>query len=154
MPTCKLTRKTLSHILLHVFCLHFLRIHHNYFFWKSVPAQFLSGNISGLLVICLFNYDPSKSTFSMLNMQLDVLLSTVFVKLIGTFSFLAMKRLQEQSSVYCVLICTILQKLNCSPSWWQWFSILFWHLYQIQTFINNLNDEEMTRSHLMCTFSW
>ena len=65
MPTCKLTRKTLSHILLHVFCLHFLRIHHDYFFqrvFESVRAQFLSGNISGLLVIYLFNYNSSKST--------------------------------------------------------------------------------------------
>ena len=27
MPTCKITKKTLSQILLHAFCLHFLRIH-------------------------------------------------------------------------------------------------------------------------------
>ena len=27
MPTCKLTNKTLYHILFHEFCLHFLRIH-------------------------------------------------------------------------------------------------------------------------------
>ena len=56
---------THPHILLHVFCLHFLRIHHNYFFqrvFESVRAQFLSGNISGLLVIYLFNYNSSKST--------------------------------------------------------------------------------------------
>ena len=58
-------KKILSHILLHVFCLHFLRIHHDCFFQKvfeSVRAQFLSGNISGLLVIYLFNYNSSKST--------------------------------------------------------------------------------------------
>ena len=45
-----LQKKTLSHILLHVFCIHFLRIHQNYFFqrnFESVRAQFLSGNISG-----------------------------------------------------------------------------------------------------------
>ena len=48
MPTCKLTKKPLSHILLLVFCLHFLRIHHDYFFRRGfVRAQFLSGNISG-----------------------------------------------------------------------------------------------------------
>ena len=50
MPTCKLTKKTLSHILRHAFCLHFLRIHHDYFFqrgFESVRAQFLSGNING-----------------------------------------------------------------------------------------------------------
>ena len=33
---------------------------------------------------------------------------------------------------------------------WNIFSILFWHLYQIHTFNNNLNEEEMITSHLMC----
>ena len=45
-------------LLLHILCLHFLRINHNYFFqrvFESVREQFLSGNISGLLVIYLFN---------------------------------------------------------------------------------------------------
>ena len=28
-------------------------------------------------------------------------------------------------------------------------NFLFWHLYQIHTFSNNLNDEEMITSHLM-----
>ena len=47
--TYKFTKKTLWHILLHVFCLHFYRMHHDYFFrrgFESVRAQFLSGNIS------------------------------------------------------------------------------------------------------------
>ena len=35
IPTCKFTKKTLSHILLHVFCLHFLRTHHDYFFRRG-----------------------------------------------------------------------------------------------------------------------
>ena len=42
-------KKTLSRILLHVFCLDFLRIQHNCFFrrgFENVRAQFLSGNIS------------------------------------------------------------------------------------------------------------
>ena len=55
--------KSLSHILLLVFCLRFPRIHHDYFFrrvFESVRAQFLSGNISGLLVIYMLNYDSSK----------------------------------------------------------------------------------------------
>ena len=50
MPTSKLTKKTLSHILLHAFCFHFLRIHHNYFFqrgFESLRLQFLSGNVIG-----------------------------------------------------------------------------------------------------------
>ena len=29
-------------------------------------------------------------------------------------------------------------------------NFLFWHLYQIHTFINNLYDEGMITSHLMC----
>ena len=63
MPTCNFTKKALSHIFLHVFYLHFLRTHHDYFFQKgfeSVQAKFLLGNISKnvvLLVIYLFNYD-------------------------------------------------------------------------------------------------
>ena len=54
-----------------------------YFFRRvleSVRPQFLSRNIAGLLVIYLFNEDSAKSTFSMLSMQLQVLLSTAFVK--------------------------------------------------------------------------
>ena len=35
MSTCKLTKKTHSHILLHAFYLNFFRIHHNYFFWRG-----------------------------------------------------------------------------------------------------------------------
>ena len=80
-----LRKQTLLHILLHVFCFHFLRMHHDYFFRKgfeNVQTQFLSRNIrkAVLLVIYLFNYDSSKSTFFMLNMAFDVLSSTVFVK--------------------------------------------------------------------------
>ena len=41
-----------------------------------------------LLVIYLFNYDSSKSTFFMLFMAFDVLLSTVFVKQITILHFL------------------------------------------------------------------
>ena len=36
-----------SHILVHVFCLHFFRMHHNYFFWRgfeNVRVLFFSGN--------------------------------------------------------------------------------------------------------------
>ena len=48
-----------------------------------------------LLVNNLFNYDSSKSTFFMLNVQLNVLLSTAFDKPIGIHSFLAMQGLQK-----------------------------------------------------------
>ena len=50
VSTCKLTKKPRSHILLHAFCLHFLRLHHNYFFrrgFESLRAQYLAGNVSG-----------------------------------------------------------------------------------------------------------
>ena len=49
MPTCKFTKNNLSHIFFHVFCLHFLRTHHDYFFRRSFETmrpKFLSGNIS------------------------------------------------------------------------------------------------------------
>ena len=48
--TAILRKKPLSHILLYVFSLHFLRMHHDYFYrqgFESVRIQFLSGNISG-----------------------------------------------------------------------------------------------------------
>ena len=38
MPTWELTKKTLSHILLSVFCLHSLRIHHDYFFRRGFES--------------------------------------------------------------------------------------------------------------------
>ena len=105
MPTCKLTRKTLSHIPLHVFCLHFL--HYDYSFWgvfESMPAQFLSGNIRGLLVIFLFNYNSSKSTFSMLNMQLDVFLSS-FCQINGN-SFVSCN--VKITKIFFFLLCVLI----------------------------------------------
>ena len=83
-----LRKKTLPHILLHVICLHFLRTNHDNFFGRgleSVRAQFLSGNINikqkgALLVIYLSNYDSSKSTSFMLNVEFEVVLKTVFAK--------------------------------------------------------------------------
>ena len=49
MLTCKFTKKTLSHIYLHVFCSYFQRSHDHYFFqrgFEGVRAKFLSGSIS------------------------------------------------------------------------------------------------------------
>ena len=49
MPTFKLTKKKVhSHILVHVFCLHFFRIQHNYLFRRGFEKVrgiiiFLSG---------------------------------------------------------------------------------------------------------------
>ena len=38
MPTCKFTKKTLLQILLYVFCLHILRINHDYFFRRGFES--------------------------------------------------------------------------------------------------------------------
>ena len=76
MQTCKLTKKTLSHILLQAFCLHFLRIHYDYFFKITISFRKYKRKV----VIYLFSDDSSKSTYFMLNMAFDILLSTVFVK--------------------------------------------------------------------------
>ena len=56
--------------------------------------------------------------------------------------------------ILCVLICTFFYKNR----------IVFHHgdnnfyfvlnLHQIHTFSNNLNDDEMTTPHLMCTYLW
>ena len=58
---------------------------------KFLRTPFLTENLRWLLllfVIYLFNYDSSKSTFFMLNVTFDVLLSTVFVKQIRILRFL------------------------------------------------------------------
>ena len=72
----QLNGKKLSHILLQAFCLDFLRIHHDYFFTITISFRKYKQKV----VIYLFNDDSSKSTFFMLNMAFDVLLSIVFVK--------------------------------------------------------------------------
>ena len=58
--------KTFSHVLLLVFCLHFLTIHHHHFFRRGFERSTIS-------LIYLFNYDSSKSTFFMLNTTFDAL---------------------------------------------------------------------------------
>ena len=115
MPTCKLTKKALSHILLHIFCLHFLRVHHDYFFqrvFESVRAQFLPGNISRLLVIYLFNYSSSKSTFSILKMQLDVFLSTVFI---GSRTIAPWTIAPQTIAPWIIARRTVAPQDNCPP---------------------------------------
>ena len=110
MPTCKLTRKPLSHILLHAFSFHFLRIQHDYFFRKvfeSVWPQFLSGNIMALLVIYLFNDDSSKSTFSVLNMQLGGFLEYSFCQ-INWNSFISCNvKINRTSFFFFSALCSV-----------------------------------------------
>ena len=116
-------KKALLHILLHVLCLHFLRIHHDYFFQRvleSVRAEFLSGNISRLLVMYLLNYRSSKSTFSMLKMQLDVFLSSFYQ--VNSFVSCDVK-LQEHPS-FC----------SCSAFW---YVIFYKNLIVLHHNVNN-----------------
>ena len=113
MPACKFTKKTLSHILFHVFYLHLLTINsseedlkaceYNFFQWKVV-----------LLVIYLFNHDSSKSTIFMLNMAFDVLLRAVFVKYgkLEPFVPCNVKLFALYFNMYFFLL-----KANYSPSW-------------------------------------
>ena len=111
MPTCKFKNKTLSHIFLYVFCLHFLRTHHDYFFrraFESVRVKFLSGNISKKQCY-LLNYNSSKSTSFILNVAF------VFVLVrfsLSKLKFIAIQRLQKHSSFpsLCVLICSTFDK--------------------------------------------
>ena len=102
-------RKKVSHILLHVFCLHSLRTHHDYFFRKRLWN--CASKISFrkykqkvvLLVIYLFNYSSSKSTSFMLNVAFDF----VLVRFSSSkLEFIAIQRLQKHSSflIVCVLI--------------------------------------------------
>ena len=109
-----------------------------------------------LLAIYLFNYDSYKSIFFMLNMAFDVLVLTSWVQfLLYKFEFF----------VSCNT--TITSNLSfCSVFWWKFFkkvivlhhgdnNFLF-HLdicNQIHTFNNNLKDEEMITSHLMCVIN-
>ena len=74
-PNQQVNEKKLSHILLHAFYLHFLRIHTKTF-WKFLSTTYFR-KYKWKVVIYPFNYDSSKSFFFMLNMAFDVLLSTV-----------------------------------------------------------------------------
>ena len=63
------------------------------------------------LVIYLFNYGSSKSTFFMLNMAFDVILSTIFVKIVGILRFLPYKEYKKILLLaLCILICTFFDK--------------------------------------------
>ena len=135
MLTCKFTKKTLSHILLHVFYLHFLIMYQDYFFgrgFESVGAQFLSGNISGKWynLQLTINYDSSKSTF--------------FVMWIWHLTFSRVQFLSNKSEFFvssnninitrtslfllCLFICTFFLKkviaLHHGDD-----NFLIWHLY-------------------------
>ena len=111
-------------------------------------------NVSGLLVIYLFNYDSSVSTFSMFNMQLDVLLSTVFFQINCNSLVSCNVNITKQPPFYSVFWYVLFYKNLIVLYHWDNNFLLYSDILQIRNFINNLNDEEMTTSHLMCTFLW
>ena len=90
-----------------------------------------------LLVIYLFNHDsfkPTIFTIFLLNMSFEVFLSAVSCN-IKLFA-LCFDR---------YFFCQSLIILHHGDN-----NFLFWHLYQIHTFNNNLNEEGMITSH----FTW
>ena len=147
-------KKYLSHILLHVFCLYFLRMHRHSFFrrgFESVGAQFLSVNIRGKYFYFWFTCSISIHLSQLCSCWIWPLTFSWVQFLSNTLQFFVSCNIKITKTFFflpCVLIYTFLWKPNCSPSWWH--KSLFWHLYQIHTFNNNLNDEEMITSHLMC----
>ena len=104
-------KNPLSHILFHVFCLHFLRMHHDHFFQRMCKYNFFQRKVVSL-PIYLFNHDSSKSNIFMLNMSFDVLLSAVFVKL-ESFVSCNIKLLALHFDIYFFFLL----KPNYSPSW-------------------------------------
>ena len=105
-----LRKKTLLHILFHVFCLQFLRKHRNYFLQRGCEYNFFQRKVV-LLAIYLFNHNSCKSTIFMLNMSFNVLLSAIFVKF-ESFVSCNIKLLALCFDIYFFLL-----KLNYSPSW-------------------------------------
>ena len=59
-------------------------------------------------------------------------------------------RLQKHPS-FCSLFCYVLSYKTLIVLSQGDNNFPFWHLYQIHTLNNNLNDEEITTCHLMCT---
>ena len=100
------------------------------------------------LIIYLFHYDSSKSTSFMLNVAFDLILSTVFVKWTRTYcnTNIANTFFFSQPVFWYVVL---LKKKLIAIIVIIIFSILFRHLHQTYTFINNLNDGEMITSHLI-----
>ena len=90
MPTWTLWKKAPSHILLHAFCLHFLRIHTLFpkRLWKCA-SRISFWKCKRKLVIYLFYNDSSKSTFFMLNCGFWRSLEYSFYQIKWNSSFLA-----------------------------------------------------------------
>ena len=141
MPTCKLTKKTLSRILFHVFRLHFIRMHHDYFFRRGfkVCENNLFPRKVVLLVIYLFHHHSSKSTFSKLNMAFDAPLSRV---LFLSNKIGILRTLNTRTSFYFALSFEAKEKKLLLSVWapsWDFFSDsvhFFWNNKWIEKILN------------------
>ena len=58
MPACKFTKKTLLHILFHVFSSHFLRMHHDYSFPWVCEYNFFQRKVVLLVIGIPEKWDP------------------------------------------------------------------------------------------------
>ena len=161
MPTFKLTKKTLSHIFLHAFCLHFLRILTTNFSeeaWKwasTISFRKYKWKVV-LLVIYLFNYDSSKSTFFMLNMVFDVLFLAFWVQFLlhKLEFFVSCNNTITRTSSFCsVFWSNFFKKVIVLHHGDNNFLFYFDICNQIRTFNNHLKDEEMITSHLICVIN-
>ena len=103
MPTFKFMKKTLPHITLNLFCLLFLRTHHDYFFWRgfeSTRAQFVSWNISESSISCNLPVQLRFTKVNFLHVENGIwcCLEYRFCQINGNSSFLVIQRLQKHSS--------------------------------------------------------
>ena len=127
MPDCKFTKKTLLHISFHVFCLHFSRMHHDYFIRRVCEYNFFQWKVV-LLVIYLFNQDSFKPTIFLLNMSFEVLLSAVSCN-IKLFALCFDRYFFIKTWLFSTMVMLIFYFDICSN--------------QVHTFNNNLNEEGM-----------
>ena len=144
MPTCKFKRKTLSHVLFHVFCLHFLGKYHYYLLWigfEIVRAQFLSA------AVVLLEFTSS----------VRLHLGQLFACRIWYLTFSWVQLLSSKLAFFVSSNITITRTSsykNLIVFHHGDNNFLSWYLYQIYAFSNNLNDEGMRTSHLMCVTFW
>ena len=127
--------KTLSHILLHVFCLHFLMMYPNYFFqigFESVWAQFLSGYIRGKYCYLQFTCSITIHLTSQVSSCWIWYLTFSRVRFLSNklkfFVSCNIKITRTSFFLLYVLICTFLYK-NLVVLLHGDNNFLFWHLY-------------------------
>ena len=109
-----------------------------------------------LLVIYLFNYDSSKSIFFMLNYGITFSWGFSWVQFLSNklefFVSCNNIKIARTSILLCVLHVLFFKKVIVL--YHGDYNFLSWHLCQFHTFNNNLNDEEMITSHLICAMKY